>query len=48
MYAIRSYYVKGTNNKLSLGLQSAGLKDYYLMNERMAGLSYEYNKGRWA
>ncbi len=41
------YKFKGTNNKLSLGLQSAGLKDYYLMNERMAGLSYEYNKGRW-
>jgi len=42
------YQYKGSNSRVTAGIQSATLDDYFLLNERMLGVNYKYNKNAWA
>ncbi|MDZ4058992.1 MAG: hypothetical protein U1D64_03000 [Bacteroidales bacterium] len=42
------YQYKGGSSRVTAGIQSATLDDYFLLNERMLGVNYKYNKNAWA
>ncbi|MDP3436831.1 MAG: hypothetical protein Q8S04_06275, partial [Bacteroidales bacterium] len=42
------YQYKGSSSRVTAGIQSATLDDYFLLNERMLGVNYRYNKNAWA
>ncbi len=41
------YKYSGSNSNLTLGIHSAGLGDYYLLNERVLGASYHFDNQKW-
>lgn len=41
------YQFKGDINGLTIGLQSSTFDDHYLLNERVAGLSWKLDFGKW-
>lgn len=42
------YQYKGSSSRVTVGIQSATYDDYFLLNERMLGVNYKYNKNAWA
>lgn len=42
------YQYKGSRSRVTAGIQSATFDDYFLLNERMLGVNYKYNKNAWA
>lgn len=42
------YQYKGSSSRVTAGIQSATFDDYFLLNERMLGVNYKFNKNAWA
>ncbi len=42
------YQYKGDKSRFIVGIQSATYDDYFLLNERMLGISYKYNRDGWS
>lgn len=41
------YQYRGELTSVTLGLQSSTLDDHYLLNERIAGVNFKYDLGKW-